>query len=112
MTRKKTIRLSNIPERSDKRTTQVSLQIETDNLERYRRAAYDSGSAAVSNVIRECIELGFPLYCENHNIFPSVPIKKILTEEEEEQRKELLEKRLRNLKHYKKIDIGKEGEGI
>ncbi len=110
--RKKTIRLSNIPERSEKRTTQVSLQIETDNLERYRRAAYDSGLAAVSTVIRECLELGFPIYCENHSISPSNPVKKILTEEEEEQKRQLLENRLKNLKYYKPIIIPtKEGEG-
>ena len=110
MSRKKTIRLSNIPERSEKRTTQVSLQIETDNLELYRRAAYDTGLSAVSTLIRECIEIGFPIYCDKHNILPSAPAKRVLTEEEEEQRKELLEKRLRNLKYYKNIDLTQKEE--
>ena len=105
MKRKKEIKLSNIPERSDKRTTQVSLQIETDNLELYRRAAYDSGSAAVSTVIRECIELGFPLYCDKHGILPIEPNRRIPTEEEAEQKKQLLENRLKNLKYYKKVDV-------
>jgi hypothetical protein len=93
MARKKVIPLPSIPERSEKRTIQVSLQIETDNLELYRRAAY---------VVRECIELGFPLYCKDHGIMPATPTKRILTDEEEEQRKELIEKRLRNLKYWKK----------
>lgn len=102
MNRKTVIKLSNIPERSEKRTTQVSLQIETDNLELYRRAAYDTGLAAVSTLIRECIELGFPLYCKEHNVMPTAPVKRMLTEEEEVQRKVMLEKRLRNLKYYVK----------
>jgi hypothetical protein len=102
MARKKVIPLPSIPERSEKRTIQVSLQIETDNLELYRRAAYDSGRKFVSDVVRECIELGFPLYCKDHGIMPATPTKRILTDEEEEQRKELIEKRLRNLKYWKK----------
>lgn len=110
MRKKKGLRLSNIPEQSDKRTTQVSLAIETDNLELYRRAAYDVGLSAVSTVIRECIELGFPLFCNKHGVMPSHPPVKELTEEEEAQRKELLEKRLRNLKYYKKVETkGEEG---
>src|ERR1035437_499616 len=102
MLKYKNIKLATIPERSEKRTTQVSLQIETDNLELYRRAAYDTGLVAVSALIRECIELGFPLYCQSHGILPASPAKRILTEEEEFNRKELLEKRLRNLKYYVK----------
>lgn len=105
MKRKNVIRLSNIPEKSDKRTTQVSLQIETDNLELYRRAAYDTGVSAVSTVIRECIEIGFPIFCEKNGIMPAMPKQRELTEEEEAQRRELLEKRLRNLKYYKKVDV-------
>lgn len=100
-----TIKLPTVPERSDKRTTQVSLQVETDNIELYRRAAFDVGRESVASVIRECIELGFPLFCSRYGVNPAIPTQRILTEEEELQRQELLEKRLKNLKYYKKVNL-------
>lgn len=96
------IKLKDIPENSNKRTTTVTFGIETDNLELYRRAAYDTAASSVADILRECIEIGFPIFCERMGINPAVPKKRLLTEEEEDNRKKNLEKRLKNLKGYKK----------
>ena len=101
MIKKKTI-LSDFNEKGNKRTTTVTFGIETENLELYRRAAFDVAASSLAAVLRESIDIGFPIFCERHGIIPSLPKKRELTEEEIENRKRILEKRLQNLKYYKK----------
>jgi hypothetical protein len=108
MMKQQKIKLQNVPENSNKRTTTVTFGLETDNVELYRRAAYDTGTDSLATVLRECIDIGFPIFCEKHGITPTMPKKRELSPEEELNRRLLLEKRLRNLKHYKPK---KEGEG-
>ena len=105
--KRKKIPLNDVSEKGTKRTTTVTFGIETDNLELYRRAAFDTGASSLAAVLRASIDIGFPIFCREQGIIPSVPKKRELTEEEEKNRQAVLEKRLQNLKYYKKV----KGEG-
>lgn len=72
--------------------TSFLLYIEPDRLETLRRAAYDSCKISLNEAIRECIYLGFALFCEKYGIYPAPPKALPLTEEDLINRKELLRK--------------------
>jgi hypothetical protein len=56
-----------------KATDEFLWRVDTDQLEMLRRAKYDAGVDSINALITECVELGFPLFCEKHGIAASLP---------------------------------------